>query len=778
MRNVVQPKRLLLLVLLLAIALGLVILATRRGASSPEFQKPANLSDREVTSLAKELGALKEREKQIAETIWKPELQAEECGIVFESLWDSVNRATNKFGVVASLGFRDLAVPTFSIPTQLPHGVQVFSPTAQSRQWNPTDWKNFLRSIEAGGWNISSLEFRHNRFATNNAGLPESSVFHLIAHLNNEREISRATIEGDLQVLWQPSARPPSIEAIDASRLSLRTLKGAPAFQAAGVERIDPIEGSHFIDPLILYDLDGDGLSEIILAARNLVMRRGADGSYTSEPLCRESPGLIFTAVIADFDGDGMADFLCSKFEGLVLFKGSSHGTFDTPGQPVWRADPKLKYGQVLTCGDIDGDGDLDVWLAQYKVPYERGQMPTPYFDANDGHPSYLLINDGTGRFTDATADAGLARKRWRRTYSASLADVDRDGDLDLIVVSDFAGVDLYLNDGRGHFTEETSQWMQESKGFGMAHVWADLDGDSNLDLLMIGMNSPTAERLESLTLKRPGFESYDLVRGKMTHGNRLHLGVAGKKGFHEGSLGTSLSRTGWSWGCSAFDYDNDGHLDLYVANGHVSRQSVHDHEPEFWKHDIYMANSRDSVVGYAYTGGKFMESRDRGYSYGGYEKNRLFWNHSGASFVEVGHLNGVALEEDSRNVVADDLDGDGRQDLLVTTFEEWPERQQTLRVFKNETPNPGNWIGVKFREEGNGTSPVGAKVMLRYSGGVQVRDIITGDSYRSQNANTVHFGLGSSTHVENVEVRWLNGRTRTIQNPEINRYHVVRSVP
>ncbi len=773
-----QPKRLLLLVLLLAIVLGLVIIATRRDDSSPEFEKPSNLSEREITSLAKELGALKEREKQIAETIWKPELLAEECGVVFESLWDSINRATNKFGVAASLGFRSLAVPTFLIPTQLAHGVHVFSPTVQSRQWNPTDWKNLLTSSEGAGWSINALELRHNRFATNNEGQPKSSVFHLIAHLNNEREDTRATIEGDLNVSWQPNAKSPSIESIDASRLSVRTLKGAPAFQSAGAERIDPIEGSHFIDPLILYDLDGDGLSEIILASRNLMMKREADGGYTSQPLCRESPGLMFTAVIADFDGDGAADFLCAKFEGLVLFRGSSQGTFDTSGQQVWKADPKLKYGQILTCGDIDGDGDLDVWLAQYKVPYERGQMPTPYFDANDGHPSHLLVNEGAGRFSDGTAEAGLARKRWRRTYSASFADVDRDGDLDLIIVSDFAGVDLYLNDGRGHFTEETSQWIQESKGFGMAHVWADLDGDSSMDLLMIGMNSPTAERLESLGLKRPGFESYDLVRGMMTHGNRLHLGAAGTKGFHEGSLGTSIARTGWSWGSSAFDYDNDGQLDLYVSNGHVSRQSVHDHEPEFWKHDIYAANSRDSVVAFAYTGGKFMESRDRGYSYGGYEKNRLFWNHNGASFVEVGHLSGVAMEEDSRNVVADDLDGDGRQDFLVTTFEEWPERKQTLRVFKNQTSNPGNWIGFKFREEGNGTSPVGAKVTLRYPGGIQVRDIITGDSYRSQHANTAHFGLGSSTRVENVEVRWLNGRKRTIENPEINRYHAVGSAP
>ena len=122
--------------------------------------------------------------------------------------------------------------------------------------------------------------------------------------------------------------------------------------------------------------------------------------------------------------------------------------------------------------------------------------------------------------------------------------------------------------------------------------------------------------------------------------------------------------------------------------------------------------------------------------------------------------------------MVADDLDGDGRVDLLVTTFEAWPRAKQTLRVFKNTLAPTGNWIGFRLREQGGGTSPAGSRVTLRLAGGTTVQQIVTGDSYRSQHANTVAFGLGRSERVESVEIQWNNGRKLTLPEPAVNRYH------
>ncbi|PYI82304.1 MAG: hypothetical protein DME26_18180 [Verrucomicrobia bacterium] len=169
-------------------------------------------------------------------------------------------------------------------------------------------------------------------------------------------------------------------------------------------------------------------MPEIILAGKNLVYRRRGEDRYEAEPLCRYPPESLTSALIADFDGDGFADFLCANSRGLIFFKGCSQGTFDEPGRLAWLASPPLKNTMALTCGDIDEDGDLDVFVGQYRVP-TLGQVLRPYYyDANDGLPAYLLRNDGHGNFADVTDAAGLGPKRWRRIYSASLADLDGDG--------------------------------------------------------------------------------------------------------------------------------------------------------------------------------------------------------------------------------------------------------------------------------------------------------------------------------------------------------------
>ncbi len=433
----------------------------------------------------------------------------------------------------------------------------------------------------------------------------------------------------------------------------------------------------------------------------------------------------------------------------------------------------EFDYPSAITAGDLDGDGDLDVWVTQYKQPYNDGQMPTPYYDANDGYPSYLLLNDGAGLFTDATAEAGLATKRHRRTYSSSFVDLDDDGDLDLMTVNDFSGLDLYQNDGRGRFTEVTGQWVGPRHSFGMGHVLDDFNLDGRQDFYVIGMSSTTARRLDLMKLGRDDHPDIAAKRAEMGYGNRIYLGTSSGR-FETPDFARNVARTGWSWGTTSFDFDLDGDRDIYVANGHRSGRSTRDYCTRYWTHDIYTGSSRPDPGIRSLLAGSLAPLSSGEISWNGYEKNVLLNNLGGKDFANIAFLLGTSFAYDARAVVSDDLDGDGRPDLLVAQMVSSPgnEFEMTYYGYRNILETPNRWIGVHLRNGGPGLSPIGARVAVHTSRGILRRQLVTGDSYLSQHANTVHFGLGTDTTVERIEVTWPNGRRSAIAQPRPGRYH------
>lgn len=777
MRNgprIAGSKTLALLALLVVVA-GVAVWNRNLRQTAPSAPSPgAGTEIPDARELMRKLTELERRETAIAESAWAPELLAQRHGRVFDQLWNELNRSPDDLEVLSALDVREVVLPRVARAGQLAPTINLFETTGAEALEHPA-WQTWLQARQVEGWRLASVEFRHVAFDPPSGTTPALSRFRFRGHLERALPAERALLTGDLTVRWtvtdSPEA-PPVADRIDASQLELKTCSGPPPFREWLNVTAQPPDKSFFIDPLIARDLDEDGHSEVILTSANRVFRLSGDG-FTESPLVEGGPGLVFTAIMEDFNGDARTDLLVARFAGLFLFAGMPDGGFEPVARTVWEADVRLRYGQVLTCGDVDRDGDLDVWLGQYKGPYDRGQMPTPYFDANDGYPSWLLLNDGGGRFTDATEARGLAAKRWRRSYSASFVDLDSDADLDLAMVSDFAGIDVFLNDGRGFFREATNEAVDERHGFGMAHTIADFNRDGRLDLLMTGMHCPTALRLDHLGLAREGRAGNAAMRGVMTAGCRLYFGQPDGR-LAQRPAGASIADAGWTWGCTTLDVANDGFADVYAANGHETRQSVEDYEPFFWLHDIYVATSRDDAVRAAYFGSKFSRTRGQGMSYGGHEKNRLYLNRGGGGFAEAGWLLGVALDEDSRNVIAEDLDGDGRMDLIVTTFEAWPEVRQTLRIFRNETAATGNWVAFRLRQTSASDNPVGACVTVRQGGREDHRWIVTGDSHRSQHAPVAHFGLASATSVDEVEVRYASGALRRIAAPTINQIHTL----
>jgi hypothetical protein len=770
--------------ILTAIGCGFVIFWLLHGARPGRVQvaapakPPANLALGLDQEAAKKALATEAERAQADASVWGIELLAERHEDVFLDLWDGLRAGHHKAAILGQFPFGQLVLGQLGAATNVNHGIQISRQNGAARTLTPDTWRKQIQDWSADGYELVDSEWRQASFTPSANGAAQSSISVTLHAIHPQRH-KRWTARGTLTVNWREAmeaSEQPFPLRIDATDLELLGRREAPAFEHALAKEYSTTLNPVFIDPLIVYDLNGDGLAEILLVGQNVVLWNRGGGQFEAGKLCQEPVASVNTAIVGDFNGDGLPDLLGADRDGLLLFVGGPGGTFTSPAKRLTFTATELPNAFVLAAGDVNGDGALDVWLAQYKLPYVAGQMPTPYYDANDGFPSFLLLNDGRGNFRDATAEAGLAKKRFRRTYSASFVDLDNDGHLDLLVVSDFAGVDLYLNDGHGHFTDITESALDESHAFGMAHTFGDYDGDGQLDFLVVGMNSYTAQRLDQLGLGPPDLPEMQAMRPKMDSGNRLYFGRGSS--WQQDARSKAVACTGWSWGATSFDFDNDGTLDLYIVNGHKSRASTKDYERQFWRHDIYVGSSHQDPGLEMYFRAAAERLYGAGMSYGGHEKNRLFMNQGGGSFLEIGFLAGVAMPEDCRDVVSEDLDNDGKVDLVVTTLEVWPRDRQALHVLRNRVPDTGRWIGFHLRESRPGFSPIGSTITIKTPSGHQVRRIVTGDSYRSQHPNTAHFGLGSETEVESVEVRWPNGQVQHWAHPGIDQYHELLPSP
>jgi len=710
------------------------------------------------------------REKLDA-TVWSDEVTAQKFEEPFIDLWDTLRASEDKMNELAEFPFEDLTLGMPGEPTQHDHMIEAFRCDNGTMTFEPTQWKTWLSGWKETGLQIIQTEWHHSRFEPDQK--TPRSVVSFVLDLANHSETSYYTVKGKLVVDWYPvsaSSDEPQARSIEATDVTVLRRKAAPIFEEAAVLKIEATRNRRL---LIAHDVDGDGLSELLSPADNALFWNRGDFQFDQTGLFDFPPGgENFAGVLGDFTGDGHPDFLGSDLNGSVfLYEADENRQFSAPPRPV-RTASDIHDPTVITAGDIDADGDLDVWIGQYKPPYVGGQMPTPYYDANDGYPAYLLRNDGNGIFQDITESSGLSGKRNRRTYSASLADLDGDLDLDLVVVSDFSGVDVYTNDGTGKFSDVTDKRVSNRHAFGMSLSFSDYNSDSQLDFFMTGMSSTTAKRLHQMGLGLENFQEHQSVRPEMGYGNRLYLGEG--QDFNQAAFNDQVARTGWSWGSTSFDFDNDGDRDLFVANGHQSQSTAKDYCTQFWCHDIYTGTSdNDQNLNQFFNVNKTLNFGKQGMSWNGFEHNKLLMNQSGKGFLGIEFLAGVASEFDSRNVISDDFNGDGLVDLLVL-YRAPITRDPSVHILQNKNVSDANWIGVRL--DNTSRSGLGARVTVKTVDGNHVAAVVAGDSYVSQHAPAVHFGLGSLTQVQEIEISWPDGAFVKIPGPDINRYHLVQS--
>ncbi|MDH3591508.1 MAG: CRTAC1 family protein, partial [Planctomycetota bacterium] len=472
--------------------------------------------------------------------------------------------------------------------------------------------------------------------------------------------------------------------------------------------------------------------------------------------------------VFNDIDNDGDQDlFVTSARGGNALFRNDGKGKFEDITKEA--GVTHVGHTQGATFFDADHDGDLDLLITN------TAHWTTNEFNEKDrywaGVPDlYKLIeskielniyyrNDGTGKFEDATEEAGLKGVGWGG--DTIVFDYDEDGDTDLLVGNMFGHSLLYDNDGKGKFKIVTYEVLGRTPlGTVGAHV-LDFDGDGHLDFYLVDMHSdmwiPVRYPREEVEAKRKYDNFYGALRHevgldlaqweafqriinvdkkKVFFGNGLFRFV--KPGQFEEISGPADAETFWPWGVAVGDFDGDGDDDVFLPSG----------------------------MGYPYF----------------YWPSRLLMNDGGKRFVEegkaagldpppggenLGRIRGHISTRSARSASVGDFNGDGRLDLIVVNFND------RSHLYMNEWPATNY---VKFRLTGTKSNrdAIGATLRVHCGDRVFVGLVAAAGGYLAQSSKDVHFGLGAIDSIDRCEIRWPSGVVQVIEKPAINKTHKV----
>ena len=533
--------------------------------------------------------------------------------------------------------------------------------------------------------------------------------------------------------------------------------EGRPRFRDAtaeaglGAPRNDPAVAAvnHLIEGVwpgsgaAVLDIDGDGNEDLFVGdgRSSILYRNDGCGRFGNVTEAAGLSGVAATGVLAfDVDGDGLDDlFVTDNFGASRLFHNRGDGTFE---------DVTAKAGvgtsfrsRSAAAADVDGNGTLDLFVCS-TGDYFR-QMPDPPFDARDGGPNRLFLNNGDGTFTDATERFGLAETRWSLT--AQFADLDGDGWPDLVVTNDFGLKNLYHNEGGRRFVDVAKRAGAEDRGYGMSAAAADFSGDGRLDLHFSNCYTQWGLLHDArwLPLPLPGRLFLPVARGwmkKMCRGNSL-LVNRGDGRFDDVTEAAGVGKAGWCWTAVAGDLDNDSRPDLYAAGGMWGDGRDGDRELEFWWETL--AYWDDYIAGT-----KTFDRKGKGIQ--GCERNRFFRNRGDGTFEERGWLDGVALSANGRAVVLADFDGDGSLDVYVRSV----EHPETLLL---GTRHPGeHFLALSLRQPGLNPAGIGARVTVELPDGRRIlQELQTTSGFLSSGSRRLHVGLGPFREVKTITVRW-----------------------
>jgi Tfp pilus assembly protein PilF/peroxiredoxin len=529
-------------------------------------------------------------------------------------------------------------------------------------------------------------------------------------------------------------------------------------------------------------DIDGDGRDDVYVAQPdglpNRLFRNAGSGAFED---VTEAAGVAVLdrtshSLFADIDNDNDQDLILLARTGPILFVNDGKARFTH--QPDAFQFKQSLQGSLTSAAmaDYDRDGFLDLYLCTYGyfigVSEDKAGPPSPYHDALNGSPDVLLRNDGHGKFIDVTEDVGLENND-RFSFAAAWADYDEDGWPDLLVANDFGRKNLYRNlglvNGRIRFKDVAREAGVEDYGAGMSAAFVDYDNDGRLDIYTGNMWTSAGQRVTATAGFKPDAspDIRELYR-RHARGNGLFRN-RGDGTFEDVTLNARAEFGRWAWASDAFDFDNDGWQDLYVANGMFTRddgESSIDVDSFFWR-QVVAQSPLTRTPGTPYDDGWRLTNRllvsDGAQAQ--HERNVLLRNDGHGAFDEVSGVSGIGLDQDGRAFSVFDYDADGDPDVALMA----PRSTPQLRLFRNDFASGNASIALRLRGTKSNRDAIGARVTIETDRGRATRIVSAGSGFLSQHSKELLFGLGRSQKIVKATIVWPSGTVQILSNPPLN---------
>ena len=526
-------------------------------------------------------------------------------------------------------------------------------------------------------------------------------------------------------------------------------------------------------------DIDGDGFDDLYVCqpagVPNRMYRNRGDGTFEDITEASGTGVLENTAcaLLLDVDNDGKQDLIVVRASGPVLFMNQGGGKFRLKEDAFRFTSPPQGTFTGAAAADYDRDGWLDIYFCLY-VYYQGADQykyPSPYYDARNGPPNFLMRNQRDGTFRDVTRESGLDRNNTRYSFCCGWNDLSGDGWPDLYVVNDFGRKNLYRNNGDGTFTDIAEEAGVEDTGAGMSVCWLDADRDGKDDLYVGNMWTAAGERIATQdNFQREAAPGVRELYRKHAMGNSL-LRQAGASTFTDvtGAAGVGMGR--WAWSSDAWDFDHDGNPDLYIANGMVSGPSRDDLNSFFWR-QVVARSPQQAKPSHTYEQGwnAINELIRADGTWSGYERNVFYANHGDGTFSDVSGALGLDFREDGRAFALADFDHDGREELFLKN-----RNAPVLRVLKNVAEELPPAIAFRLRGVTSNRDAIGAVVTVETAAGKQTRSLQAGSGFLSQHSKDLFFGLGAERGAVKAWIRWPSGATQSLTGLPINHRIEVR---